>query len=289
MAGAVFDEADQAARLLQQVEDQLRHLQVRALVAGADVVGLARDAFVQQQVQRLAVVFDEQAVAGLLAVAVDRQRQVLQGVGRAERDELLDVLPRPDVVRRPGDDDRQAVRLDVGAALHLAAGLARRVRAARVEEITFERRRVGGQHLAVHLVRRDVQEALQPRVLASRLQQRVGSEDVGLDERARLHQRAVDVRLRREVHDVVGLCQQRGDDGRVADVALHESVSWIVRHLAQVVRVAGVRQLVQVDDARVRPGAQQPQDEVRADEPAAARDQVGATHPASRSGCGRRG
>ena len=50
------------------------------MVVGADVVDLAGLALVQEQVQRLAVVFDEEPVADLLAVAVDRQRQVLQGV-----------------------------------------------------------------------------------------------------------------------------------------------------------------------------------------------------------------
>ena len=69
-------------------------------------------AFVEDEVERLAVILDEEPVARLPAVAVERERLVLQRVGREERDELLDVLARADVVRGPGDDDRQAVGLE---------------------------------------------------------------------------------------------------------------------------------------------------------------------------------
>ena len=137
--------------------------------------------------------------------------------------------------------------------------------------------RVGGQHLAVHLVRRDVQEALEPRALARGFEQRVGAEDVGLDERPRLHQRAVDVSLRREVHDVVGLRHQLTDERSVADVAVHEAIAGVVLDVAEVVGIAGVGELVEVDDAGVGVLAEEAEDEVAADEAAAAGDEVGAS------------
>ena len=61
------------------------------------------------------------------------------------------------------------------------------------------------------------------------------------------------MRLGREVDDVVRLPHQRLDERRVADVAVNEAYS--LRRLldvAQVVWVAGVRQLVEIDDAGVR-------------------------------------
>ena len=257
------------------------------MVASADVVGLARLAFVEDQVERLAAVLDEEPVALLPAVAVDRQRLVPQRVRREQRDELLDVLTRADVVRWPRDDDGQAICLDVGAALHLGAGFTRRVWAARVQGVRLLRCLVL-RHVTVHFIGRHVQKSLYAR-LARRLKQHIGAVDIRLNESARLHERAVDVRLGGEVDDAGRPFHQLADERRVCDIALDEPISRIVGDIAQVVLVAGVGQLVQVDDVGVLPPSQQAENEVAADEAAAARDQVGTSHRASRCGCGRPG
>ena len=182
----------------------------------------------------------------------------------------------PDVVARPRDDDRQAVRLDEGDALHVAAGLARGVRAARVQRVVLFRP-CGRRHLAVDLVGGDVQHALDASAgFGDGRQQAVGAVDVGLDERRRLQQRAVDVALGGEVDDGVDLVDQLPDELGVADVALHEAVALAQRpafDVEQVVGVAGVGQLVEVDDLVVVVLRQEVADEVAADEARAARDE----------------
>src|SRR5438093_2619536 len=124
----------------------------------------------QEQVQRRTMVLDKEAVPHLLSVAVDWQRLVAEGVCGAKRHKLLDVLPGPDVIRRPGNNDRQFVRLDVRAALHLTTGLAGRIRTAREKKVGLSGCCVCGQDFAVHLVCRYMQEALQPTALARSLQ-----------------------------------------------------------------------------------------------------------------------
>ena len=74
--------------------------------------------------------------------------------------------------------------------------------------------------IAVHLVGRDV---VQPHaVLAHRLQHGVGPDHVGVQERFRVGERVVDVRLGGEVHDGVGLGDQLVHQFGVGDVALHQ-------------------------------------------------------------------
>jgi hypothetical protein len=76
--------------------------------------------------------------------------------------------------------------------------------------------------VAVHLVGGDVVVALV--VLADRLQHGEGADQVGLDERARVVQRVVVVRLRGVVHDRVAcVSHQRVDHVGVGDVADHEA------------------------------------------------------------------
>src|SRR5439155_22456735 len=95
MARAILDETDKRTRLVEQVKNQLGDNQIRALVAGTDVVPLSRLAFVQEQIKRFAMVVHKKTVAYLLTVAIDRDGLIVQSVSYAKRYELLDVLARP--------------------------------------------------------------------------------------------------------------------------------------------------------------------------------------------------
>jgi uncharacterized protein YkvS len=66
----------------------------------------------------------------------------------------------------------------------------------------------------------------------------------------------------------------------VADVALDEAVAWIVLDVPQVLEIARVGELVEVDDLAVGVVRKVQADEVAADEACAARDQD--SHVASR-------
>ena len=75
--------------------------------------------------------------------------------------------------------------------------------------------------VAVHLVGGDVVE---PRAVpARRLEQRVGADDVRVEERPRVVQRVVVVRLGGVVHDGVGVGEQLVDERGIRDVALDEA------------------------------------------------------------------
>jgi hypothetical protein len=79
---------------------------------------------------------------------------------------------------------------------------------------------------AVDLVGRDLEVATGSAAgarRADRLEQDVDADDAGPDERLRVEDRAVDVRLGGEVHDGVGVGDERADDVAVGDVALDEA------------------------------------------------------------------
>ncbi len=80
---------------------------------------------------------------------------------------------------------------------------------------------------------------------------------------------AVDVRFGGEVHDGARLMfgQEAADKIVVADVALDEGVAHITVQAGEVLAVAGVGELVEVDDGLLGLG-QRVQDKVAADEPA---------------------
>jgi len=85
--------------------------------------------------------------------------------------------------------------------------------------------------------------------------------------------RAVDVALGREVDDRPGsMCrEQPPHEPAVADVAAHEAVTRVVPERRQVGEIAGVGELVQVDDRLAR-RRERGQHEIRADEAGAACD-----------------
>ena len=67
--------------------------------------------------------------------------------------------------------------------------------------------------------------------------------------------RAVDVRLGRQVDDRhrAMFVEQRRHERRIADVSLDEAMSRFVDHRGERFEVAGVGQLVEIDDAECRP------------------------------------
>src|SRR6185436_13543065 len=111
VTGAIGHGLDEALGLAGQSQDLAGEGQVLDLVPAAHVVDLAVTALAQDQVDGRAVVEHVEPVAHLAAVAVERQRLVLQRVGDEERNHLLRVLVGTEVVRRARDDHRHAVRV----------------------------------------------------------------------------------------------------------------------------------------------------------------------------------
>ena len=115
-----------------------------------------------------------------------------------------------------------------------------------------------GPERAVDLVRRDVQEAKtilgfpiqSPPVLERRLQQHAGAQDVGLEEDLRCIDRTVDVAFGRQIEHRLGA--ETGEGGRhlgaICDVSDEETVARQIGNLGEIVPVAGIGQLVDVQD-----------------------------------------
>ena len=268
MAGSVGDVADEARVGAGQRQDPSGDLDVGHLVAAADVVDLACDAALQRGPDALAVIRDVDPVTDLHTVAVDRQRLAVQRVRHEEGDELLGILTRAERVAAPCDDRVDPVGVMPREHLQIAARLARRVRAGRLQRIGFAER--PGVDRAVDLVGRDLHEPFDAG-LTSCGQEGGGALHVRADELAGIQDAAIDVALSREVDDGVATLDGLGDDDRVGDVPLDEAVSRLVGHLGDVGRVAGVRQLVQVD--HLGSPAQRDPNERRSDEPTPTSDE----------------
>ena len=111
---------------------------------------------------------------------------------------------------------------------------------------------------AVHLIGRHLQVLLAlfpglgvgvvPGFLGA-LQQVDGTHHVALDENFRVLDGAVNMALSGKVDDVIEivLCKQALDQLLVADVALHKDMAGVALNVLQVLEVAGVGQLVKVD------------------------------------------
>jgi hypothetical protein len=214
-------------------------------------------------------------VAHLFAVAVEGQRQIVDGVCHPDRDDFFGVLKRADVVGPAGDRNGQAIGAVIGQAEQIAAGLAGRIRAARAHGIALEAA-PGRVDVAIHLVGRDLVIALDLEG-AGGLEQLVGAVAVGHVEGARRLDRAVDVRIGGEVDDDAGVVAAHGvEDGlAVGDIAPHERIAALElgRDVDQVVRVAGVGEFVVDDDVPIRVALQSVADVVGADKPGPAGDE----------------
>ncbi len=108
-----------------------------------------------------------------------------------------------------------------------------------------------------------------PGVLAA-LQQVHGAQHIALDKDLGVFDAAVNMAFGCKVDDIIRivLSDQVGDERFVADVALHKDVTGVILDVLQVLEVAGIGQLVEVDEADVLILFQHIVDKVRADKPA---------------------
>ena len=123
MAEAVGDVGDQAERMALGVaektvyglDDDLDEVDVLPFVEAADVVGLGDLAVMEDHVDGTGMVLDEEPVADVLSLAVDRQRFAVADVVDEQRDELLGELVGTVVVGTVGDKRGHSVGVMVGA------------------------------------------------------------------------------------------------------------------------------------------------------------------------------
>lgn len=149
----------------------------------------------------------------------------------------------------PNNNDGKLEASHVGIHKHLGGGLACGIRVGRRKNARLEEIVVVVLDLAVDLVGRDVNEALDADLLGT-LEEDMGAVDVGVCEAVRVAKAQVDVRLGGKVEDgvdVVALEAVNHLDG-VGDVALVEAKVALLVEGACVIERGAVVKLVERDD-----------------------------------------
>jgi hypothetical protein len=100
------------------------------------------------------------------------------------------------------------------------------------------------------------------------------SHDIGANEIRRILDAPIHMRLSRKVDEQIGFDFDRFQDFiGLTDIAMNESVVWVVSNLGQVLRIPRVGQLVKIDHLAVRMTLHPMPNEVGADESGTTRDE----------------
>ena len=267
VARAVGDEGDLVLvelaigawrEFVEECANGVHDIKVRFFIPTADVVGLAHAASLQHAADGGAVVAHIEPVADLLAVAVDGERFSSQGIVDDQRDEFFWKMQRAIVVRAIRSEGGEPVGVVVGAHEVVAGGLAGGIGTVRLVGVRFAERRVVQRERAVYLIGGYMQEAegffrflIEPSEVGTDGFEKVEcADDVCLNELARAVNRAVHMRLGGEVHDSTRLVlgEDFADKGAVADIASNKDVARAAIKRSEILWIAGVGELVEVDD-----------------------------------------
>ena len=237
----------------------------------AHIVDLADLAAVADHIDGLAVILNVQPVTDLHTVTVDRQLLVVLDVVDHQGDQLLRELIGAVVVGAAGNVDGHTVGIVECHNEHISAGLGGGVGAVGAQRGGLHEEALGTQS-AVDLIGGDLQVLLAflpglgigivPGFLSA-LQQVHGAHDVALDKDLRVLDGAVHMALSGKVDDIIEivLCKQ----------ALHQL---LVADVLQVLQIAGIGQLIQVDQQDLGVLLEHIVNKVGADKTGAAGDQI---------------
>lgn len=167
-------------------------------------------------------------------------------------------MVRAVVVGAVGYDGRQTVSTQPCADEVVAGRLGGRVGAGRRVWRGFGEQIVCAVQIAIDFISRNMVEAegfalfrrhLLP-VGAGRFKQIECADDIGLDKLACRIDRAVDMAFRSQVHHGIRLvlCEYAVEFGSVANIHLLKSVARIIGYLGQRFQIAGISQLIDIDD-----------------------------------------
>ena len=270
VAGAVGDPVEVLGVLSHGLEDHAQHGDVVLLAICADEVGLPHVALGEDVPYGRGVVLGVDPVADVLAPPVELGAHAVDDVGDLPGDELLHVLVGAVVVGAVGDRGAKPVGAGPRSDEHVGGSLGRAVRRGRlIGRLLSELGGVVERQVAVDLVGGDVVVA--DAVFPYGLQQAEGALDVGAKERLRVGDGVVVVTLGGVVDDGIVARDDAVQQLGVADVA-DDELDPILGQARDVLRVAGVGQLVQDGHVDVRVVVDHVVHEVAADEAAAARN-----------------
>ena len=147
MAWAILHIFDQALGLAGKLQDLVDHVQIGQGAVAADVIDFALAAFFQNGSDAAAMIVDIEPVAHLLAIAIDRQRPVLEGIGDHQRNQLFGKLIRTVIVGRARDQHRHLVSDEVRPGQQIGPGFGGGIRAAGIEREILGRLRAARSRL----------------------------------------------------------------------------------------------------------------------------------------------
>ena len=293
-----------AEELINGLDDDLDDVDVLPFVEAADVVRLGNLPVMENHIDGAGVVFHEEPVAHVLALAVNRQRLLVADIVDEKRDELFGELIRTVVVAAIRHNRRHAVgvveRANEVVGTCLTSGIRRVWRVLRrlVEEVIAvgqvmlagacrrgERRRDAFRvvHLegAIDFVGRDMVEAFAfvlfgeafPVELCG-LEQGERSHHVRLREGERVLDGTVHVAFGSKVDNAVDLLvlHEFVERVKVADIHLHELVVRLAFDVLEVREVARIGKLIEVDNLVFRVLVHEQANHVAPDKACAASD-----------------
>ena len=316
MASTVCDVGDQVhvgtfgatQQAVDGINQDLDEIDVLPFVEATDVVGLSDFALVEDEVDCTGMVHHIEPVAHVLALAIDRQRLAVTDVVDEQRYQLLGELVWPVVVGTVSHHGRHAVGVVERAHEVVAACFGSAVRAMGLvfqvfgEELVavsqmvlataglgaerrFNALGVGQLEGTVDFVGADMVEAFAFPFLRQGFPIQLGClqhaqrpHHIGLGKGERVLDGAVHMTFGSEVDDAVDVLvlHQFIHAFKVADVHLDEAVVGLVLNVLQVGKVAGVGQLVEVDDFVFGVFVDEQADDMVADEACTASDDDGA-------------
>ena len=299
-----------AEQLIHRLDDDLDDVDVLPFIEPADVVRLGNFSVMENHIDSAGMVFHEEPVAHVFALAVNRERLLVTDVVDEKRDELFGELVRTVVVGAVRNNRRHAVGVVEGADKVVRTGLGSGIRAMRrvlrgfieevitIGQVVFRTGRRGRKrrrnafrvvHLesAIDFIRRNVVEALALVLFGEAfpvelrgLKQGKRTHHVRLRESERILDGAVHVAFCRKMDDAIDMfvLHELVERVKVADVHLHEHVVRLIFDVLEVRKVACIGELIKIDNLVFRILVHEKANYVTPDKASTARDDNGTFH-----------
>src|SRR5262245_44800823 len=190
-------------------------------------------------------------VPNILTVTIHRQRFVAECVNDHKRDEFFRKLVRAVVVRTPRYRNGKPMSMVVCESEQVGAGFARCIWTARMNGGQFSEFS-GWTQGAVYFISRHMEKFFYSDLPCS-LEQNVRADDVRLHEHRRTQNAPIDMRFRGTMYYLIDLVFPKSSNNllTVADIAPGQGVPCVVLNILQVLEVAGICDLVVVDNLNI--------------------------------------
>ena len=281
------DEATRCAgRIAEQaidgIDDDMYKVDVAPLVESAYIVGVGNCSTVENKVDGASMVLDVKPVAHIVTRAVNGKWATVTDIVDEQRDEFLRELVRSVIVGTVGDNGGHTVGIVKGANKMVARCLACRIGAVWAIRGLLGEERVVEWQCAVNLVGGYVVEQLagiafgeRLPVLSCSLQERECTHDIGLSKGERVAYAAIDVAFGGKVYNAVDMVMSEdcSNGVEVANISSHKGIVGRMLYVGKIGKVAGIGELVEVDNVIFGVLVYEKPHDMRADKPGTAGDE----------------